>query len=269
MSAPLRPVAYVLAATRHGSMIVNRNDHHETTAGAFGVGQQLLANGCFDPGEIDLALGLLSARQRFFGPGVVALDGGANIGVHTIEWARHMYGWGRVIAFEAQEAVFYALAGNIALNNCWNAQARWAALGEAEGDLDVPEPDYLRPGSFGSLELRARKNAPEFIGQDISYDPLDCVRTHMQSVDGLSLDRLDFLKLDVEGMEAEVLLGSRATIARCRPVVMVEVIKSDEDAIARMLEGFGYRTIREGMGVNMLAVHEEDPTLGVLRQEPA
>lgn len=260
MSLPKRPIAYVLAATNHGSMIVNRHDYAQPTPDtAFGVGAQLLGQSCFDPEEIELALGLLNARREFFGPGVVAVDGGANVGVHTLEWARHMHGWGRVLAFEAQEPVFYALAGNIALNNCWNATARWAALGEHEGFIDVPEPDYLRPGSFGSLELRQRARN-EFIGQEVSYEVEDCVRTSMQTVDGLGLERLDFLKLDVEGMELEVLRGARATLERCKPVVMAEVIKSDRAALSALLEALGYGLIAEGMGINILALHATDRT---------
>src|SRR5205085_11332768 len=154
MSLPLRPVAYVLAATSHGTMIVNRNDHAEIPQGSYGVGHQLLTNSAFDPQEVGFVLDLLDLRRSLFGPGVFTIDAGANIGVHTIEWARHMHGWGNVLSFEAQEAVFYALAGNIALNNCWNATARWCALGERDGFINVPQPDYLSSGSFGSLELR-------------------------------------------------------------------------------------------------------------------
>lgn len=259
MSAPKRPIAYVLAATNHGSMIVNRNDHAESQGGGhYGVGYQLLANSCFDPEEVDLAVGLLHLRRQHFGDGVVAIDGGANLGVHTLEWARHMHGWGRVHAFEAQEPVFYALAGNIAINNCWNATARWAALGEQEGFLDVPEPDYLRPGSFGSLELRHGRN--EFIGQNVSYDAEDCVRTPMQTIDAMGLQRLDFLKLDVEGMEVEVLRGARATLERCKPIVMAELIKTDRAQLLAFLEGLGYEAITEGMGINALAFHRSDPS---------
>ena len=47
------------------------------------------------------------------GDGVVAVDGGANIGVHTIEWATAMTGWGSVIAIEPQERIYYALAGTL------------------------------------------------------------------------------------------------------------------------------------------------------------
>jgi FkbM family methyltransferase len=260
MNLPRRPVAYVLAATNHGSMIVNRNDHAEKGAdGVFGVGYQLLSHSSFDPVEVSLVLALLGWRRQYFGSGVMAIDGGANVGVHTLEWARHMYGWGRVLAFEAQEYVFYALAGNIALNNCWNASARLCALGEQEGYIDVPEPDYLEPGSFGSLELRQRKDT-EFIGQQVSYQAEDCVRTPMVSIDSLGMARLDFLKADVEGMELDVLRGGRDTLERCKPVIMAEVIKSDPQALSAFLKGLGYEVITKGMGDNLLAIHRTDPT---------
>jgi FkbM family methyltransferase len=266
MTLPRRPIAYVLAATNHGSMIVNRNDRHEYAEGqAYGVGHQLLTQSCFDPEEVDLALSLLAGRRQFFGPGVVAIDGGANLGVHTLSWARHMHGWGRVIAFEAQEHVFYALAGNIALNNCWNATARWAALGEREGHIDIPEPDYLRPGSFGSLELRQQRGT-EFIGQAVSYESDDCVRTAMQTIDALQLERLDFIKLDVEGMEMDVLRGARATLQRCKPIVMAEIVKSDGGALVAFLEELGYATITQDLGLNMLAIHASDPTGNEMRR---
>jgi FkbM family methyltransferase len=259
MSLPKRPIAYVLAATNHGSMIVNRLDRFESQPGlAIGVGHQLLSQSAFDPDEVDLALALLDARRRHFGPGVFAVDGGANIGVHTLEWARHMNGWGRVLAFEAQEYVFYALAGNIALNNCWNASARWSALGESEGHIDVPEPDYLRPGSFGSLELRRRQRT-EFIGQQVSYEEEDLVRTPMVTVDSLAVQRLDFLKIDVEGMEIDVLRGARATLERCKPIVLAEVIKSDQQQLVNFLQALGYGSIAR-VGLNLLAFHDSDPS---------
>jgi len=258
MPLPLRPIAYVLAATNHGNMILNRHDYHEVPGGAFGVGAQLMTQSCFDPDEVQLALQMLTLRRQLHGDGVFAIDGGANLGVHTIEWARHMHGWGRVMAFEAQEFVFYALAGNIAINNCWNASARWMALGERAGQIAVPEPDYQRPGSFGSLELRPR-SGNEFIGQDVSYDAADCVVTPMQSIDELAPERLDFLKLDIEGMELEALRGARATIERHRPIMLVEAIKVDRTALDAMLREMGYRVIP--MGINLLAVHTGDPVL--------
>ena len=125
-----RKLAFVLAATNHGSMIVNRFDQRmlDTDRG-YGVGYQLLETGSCDSLEVELATQLLELRRRYHGDGVLALDCGANIGVHTVEWATAMSGWGSVMAVEPQERLYYALAGNIALNNCFNAVAMHAAVG--------------------------------------------------------------------------------------------------------------------------------------------
>jgi FkbM family methyltransferase len=264
MSYPARPIAFVLASTNHGNMIVNRNDFAiKQDGGVFGVGFQLLTASQFDLNEIKLALLILDLRRRHFGDGVVAIDGGANVGVHTIEWARHMYGWGEVHSFEAQEAVYYALAGNIALNNCMNVRARLAALGESCGEMIVPRPDYTRPASFGSLELRQRENT-EAIGQPISYDTQDGVKVPVIDLPSLSLNRLDFLKLDVEGMELDVLRGARAVLEQHRPVMLIEMIKSDREAIQTFLTELGYRQF--DYGIDQLAIHESDPTLQHIHQ---
>ncbi len=168
-----------------------------------------------------------------------------------------MRGWGSVIAVEAQERVFYALAGNLTLHNAFNARAVWAALADVPGELGIPEPDYTKQGSFGSFELKARMGS-EFIGQPIDYDkPTSTVKQIM--IDGLGLERLDLMKLDLEGMEAEALDGARETIERCKPILFVETIKSDKDAIGAALKAEGYRVMPNGM--NILAIHESDPTM--------
>ena len=66
-----------------------------------GVGSHLLETATFDPVEVELALRVLEARRVNHGDGVVGVDGGANIGVHAIEWATAMTGWGSVTAMYA------------------------------------------------------------------------------------------------------------------------------------------------------------------------
>ena len=259
MPFPHRPIAFILAASNHGPLIVNRHDYNVSAPGcSYGVGHDLLQQSSYCAQEVAFACALLERRRHYCGDGVLALDGGANIGVHTIEWARHMHAWGRVLSFEAQEIVYYALAGNIALNNCLNARARLAALGERPGELIVPQPDYFTPASFGSLELRQHAHT-EDIGQRISYDPSAGTSVPMISIDSLGLARLDLLKLDVEGMELDVLRGARQTLLSCKPVLTVEVIKSDRAAIEGMLGELGYRYFPAGM--NLIAAHTEDPVL--------
>jgi FkbM family methyltransferase len=259
MRNPKRKIAFVLAASEHGTMIVNRLDYRMIDQlSGHGVGFQILEGASFDPEEVDLALSLLALRRQYFGDGVMAVDCGANIGVHTIEWANRMNGWGTVIAFEAQERLFYALAGNIAVNNCLNARAVHAAVAAKVGTMRIPTPDYLSPGSFGSLELRSRDGV-EFIGQPIDYADEKASTIGTITLDSLELARIDLIKIDVEGMELEVVEGAGASLVRCRPVLIVESIKTDKPKLGAVLEKLGYRLFE--MGLNLLAIHGSDKTL--------
>jgi FkbM family methyltransferase len=258
MANPPRKIGFVLAATEHGSMILNRFDYHRTPTQTYGVCFQLFGNAVYEPFETGHAVRMLAARRAHFGDGVVAVDCGANVGVHTLEWARSMTGWGSVIAIEAQERIFYALAGTIALNNCFNARAILAAVAATDGTMRVPTPDYLEPGSFGSLELR-QSETNEFIGQTIDYSGAKLTEIRMLAIDSLDLARLDLIKIDVEGMEIEVLEGARQIIERCLPIILVEHLKVGREALVAALTPYGYQLYYRGL--NALAIHPTDPSL--------
>jgi FkbM family methyltransferase len=251
-------IAFCLVSSDHGPMLVNRFDYnHISTGDYYGVGAQIMETGAYDPRDVKMLRDLLLCRRDHFGDGVVAMDCGANIGVHTLEWARLMKGWGSVVAVEAQERLFYALAGNITIQNCFNARAIWAAVSSTPGEISFPEPNYKAQGSFGSFELRPQMGT-EYIGQPIDYEkPTSTVKTIM--IDGLGLGRLDLLKIDIEGMEAEALQGAVETIRRCKPILFVETVKSDKKVIAAALRNEGYTILPNGM--NLLAVHKDDKTL--------
>jgi FkbM family methyltransferase len=251
-----RKIAFILAATDHGTLIVNRMDYQMTDPNSgYGVGYSLLDTSSYEPHEGAVAMQLLALRRQYFGDGVVAVDCGANIGVHTVAWAKGMTGWGHVTAIEEQERVFYALAGNIAINNCFNANAIHAAAVAQPGSLHIPVPNYSMPASFGSLELK-RADDNEFIGQVIDYANL--VEVRAISIDSLELQRLDLLKIDVERMEIEVLQGAAQTIERFRPIIIVESLKVPETAITAILEAYGYKWYK--LGLNLCALHPSDAT---------
>jgi hypothetical protein len=65
----------------------------------------------------------------------------------------------------------------------------------------------------------------------------------VETIDALSLDRLDLLKVDVEGMEVEVLAGAGATIRRLQPLLYLENDRegASSTALIASLEAFGYR----------------------------
>ncbi len=259
MPKPPRKIAFVTLATDHGTLIVNRFDQHivdQTTA--YGLGYQLLEAGRYDPAEVDLTLKLLDLRREHYGDGAIAVDCGANIGVFTVEWARHMTGWGVVMAFEAQERLYYALAGNIAINNCFNARAVHAAVASKPGTMKIPKPNYFAPGSFGSLELKQR-SATEFIGQVIDYSEDKMVAVPTTTLDSYSFPRIDLIKIDVEGMELDVLAGAGDCVAKNRPILFVEAFKVDSDELRAWLERFDYAVFEVGM--NLLALHRADKCL--------
>ncbi|MCK3656289.1 FkbM family methyltransferase [Pasteurellaceae bacterium Macca] len=259
MNHSLRPLAFVITSTQTGTMIVNRFDQQTNRIGeTYGVGYQYLSTSAFDPDEISLALNLLRLRRHYFGDGVIALDCGANIGAHTIPWGIEMTHWGEVLAFEAQERVYYALAGNIAINNLFNVRAMNIALGDDshQSHLDIPIIDYNQSASFGSLELKPLAT-PEFIGQDVNYQRTQPVP--LLALDKLNLQRLDFIKMDVEGMEQEVLNSGAQLIARFKPILLVEVLKSGIPAVKAILAPLGYQLF--AIGLNVLAIHQDDPCL--------
>jgi hypothetical protein len=112
------------------------------------------------------------------------------------------------------------------------------------------------PSSFGSLELRQSART-EFIGQHIDYSDAATQIVQMMAIDAIGLPRLDLVKIDIEGMEMEALQGARASIARFRPYLLVEKIKSNEAALVGFLAELGYKVFP--LGINLLAVHEADP----------
>jgi FkbM family methyltransferase len=262
MLQPARKLAFVLASSNHGAMIVNRLDFRTVDNVGTGVGLQILEQGAHDAIECELAVKLLMLRRRFHGDGVIGIDCGANIGVHTLEWATAMTGWGQVVAIEAQERIYYALAGNIALNNCFNAIAIHGAVAAEPGVMKIPCPDYLTPASFGSLELK-QSPTNEFIGQPIDYSDDKMIPVQKVPLDALNLSRCDLIKLDVEGMEVEALEGAHALIAAHRPILLIEHIKSGTERLRAFMAVHGYEMVEAG--INLLCIHNSDPVRQHLR----
>lgn len=255
-----RKLAFVLAATNHGTMIVNRFDRKPDSEA--GVGHAMFEAGAHGPVEVELTLQLLELRRRFHGDGVVGLDCGANIGALAVEWATAMTGWGSVVAIEAQERIYYALAGNIALNNCFNAIAMHAAVAAETGVMTVPTPDYLAPADFGALALKPRADSA-FIGQAVDYAGGTATPVQKVAIDALNLPRVDLLRIDVNGMELEALAGAAETIARSRPIVLVAAPEADREALRAHLAERGYHVVEAGH--SLLAIHKADETLTQLQ----
>ena len=128
----------------------------------------------------------------------------------------------------------------------------------------VPSPDYFLPSSFGSLELK-KKDTTEFIGQQIDYSEEKCNQVKVVTIDQLKLKRLDFIKIDIEGMEIEALNGAKKSIEQFKPQLLIEKIKSNESEIRAFVEKFDYQIFP--LGINILAIHNSDPVSKQLKIE--
>jgi FkbM family methyltransferase len=254
----LSVAAFVLVPVKYGAMIVNRFDQQQVEDGAIGVGFELLQFGEYQAAEAQTLFNVMQLKRRLNGDGVMVVDCGANIGAHTVNWAKAMSfddrsgGWGEVIAIEPQERVFYALAGNIALNNCWNARAIHAAAGAVPGSWAIPELDHRQPANFGGLNLQK---------WDETRDEFDLINVDFITIDGLHLPRLDVLKIDVEGMEPDVLDGAATTIRALRPVIYAEHNICGMEEIGRRLPGY----VCKWTTANVMCIHEGDPALSWLK----
>jgi FkbM family methyltransferase len=197
-----------------------------------GVGRQLREFGAYEGPQMELLARLAAAAQ-----GTAILDIGANIGVAAMVMARAAPAGMVVHAFEPQREIFCMLAGNAALNGLDNLRCHHLALGAGAGAVRVPVLDYRRAARFGSVELD--RAAQSDAGQDARDGAFDSVP--LSGVDALALGRIGLMKIDVEGMEPQVIAGAAATLARDRPLLYVEHLKCGRESLLGPLAALGYR----------------------------
>ena len=197
---------------RHGMWISNRHDIY--------IGRSMELYGEFSQSEIDVF-------RQFLRPGACVVEVGANIGTHTIPLAQLVGPQGNVEAFEPQRQIYYLLCGNVALNGLTNVNCRMAAVGREHGDIMVPTIRYDEANNFGGLALGACSTGE---------------RLPLVTLDEFHWEQCDLLKVDVEGMELDVLYGGQQTLQRCHPILYVE---NDREQLSAPLIEFllerGYR----------------------------
>jgi FkbM family methyltransferase len=200
-----------MAKTRCGTLLYNPHDRY--------VGRSLDLYGEYSNEEADLFRSLVK-------PGAIALDIGAHIGPHTLVLSTAVGPQGAVLAFEPQRVLFQMLCANLALNNHTNVYGYHAVVSDRPGTRFVPQFDYAVENNYAGLALG-------------NYQEGEKVR--MLTIDSLELRRCDFLKIDVEGMELEVLKGARETITCFRPALYVENDREEKSAaLIDFIRSLGY-----------------------------
>ncbi len=153
--------------------------------------------------------------EHFVRDGSTVLDIGAHHGYYTLLFSRKVGVEGRVVAFEPSPRERQRLALHLRINRCKNVAIEDCALGEAEGT--------------GQLHVAAARES----GLNSLRKPAVSVLTELVSIRTRCLDRVlrergiervDFVKLDVEGAELSVLKGATELLHRPpRPIILAEV----------------------------------------------
>lgn len=174
------------------------------------IARSVLENGTYEPH-------VTAFIERHVGPGAVCVDGGANIGVHTLTMARLAGPAGRVVSFEPNLLVAKILLRNLALNDLRNVVVRREALGSETTALAlrVPLSTSSEGGNAGLASLVALETGHETV--TVPVVRLDVL------AEELGVQRVDFVKLDLQGFEPQGLMGMRDIVARDRPLVILEV----------------------------------------------
>jgi hypothetical protein len=151
------------------------------------------------------------------------VDVGANIGTHTLRFAQLVGKTGEVHAFEPQRIVFQKLCATIALNDLSNVFTHNYGLGSKESLVSVKNV------TSGNIENFSIRNQQSELGEE---------NIKVITLDSLNLRKCNFIKVDIEGMEEEMLKGARKTISSCRPILFVEnnIIENSESLLTFIID---------------------------------
>jgi FkbM family methyltransferase len=175
--------------------------------GSFIERQNYLLGG-YEKELIDSFLSLLPPGRRG-----IAIDVGANCGIHAVAFARS---FGSVHCFEPNRRVIPALRRNLALNDLHNVTVHEIGLGERREEL----PFYAGDKANGGLGTFSTFDQYDFELIETGRFQVDTIDNYLApAVDG----RVDAIKIDVQGFEPHVLRGSRRLLASDRPYVWLEV----------------------------------------------
>ncbi len=178
--------------------------------------------------------------------GQVVYDVGAYRGAYSLFFSQRVGPAGQVVAFEPEARNFSLLRRNLERNRVSNVMPLQMALG-AERDLRTL---YSLPGmpTTASLAEEARTPLRRARGQA-------CIESLDELLDTLALPQPQFLKIDVEGMELEVLRGAARTLARTRPGLLIELHgcsrghkRARAAELAELLEPCGYALVHAESG---------------------
>lgn len=187
----------------------------------------------------------LNLMRRYIPNHATILDIGSNIGNHAIFFDKILRAK-EVIVIEPNPIAIHGLKINISLNQCKNINDRYLGVGLANGcfKAEIRIPENNLGGAF--LQMSTNKGVPVEKGDRF-----------------FSRKKIDFIKIDVEGLEVDVLDGLSKTIEKNRPAIFIEVQNNNEKKFRKWSEKNHYKIMatyrRYTVNENFLIVPFESP----------
>jgi len=160
----------------------------------------------------------------------VFLDAGSAYGYHALRAAALCQ---EVLSFEPQRVLYESQLLSLRDNGISNVRVIRSAVGDMDESVSMGRIDYSQIGNVGNLSV------------GVGGASVPCTR-----IDSLDLSRVDLIKCDVQGYEERVIIGALSTLARCRPVLVVEFesvhlerFGSSSKRLACLLRDAGYELL--------------------------
>lgn len=156
---------------------------------------------------------LIKYAEKYLNDDSIILDVGANIGTWSIPLAIKNR---KVYSFEPYDSSFYALCGNIFINKKENIiiPNHVALIDDSNKKTCMMLPETVNIGGCKLIECSEINNEQKY---------------SLRTIDSYEFEKIDFIKLDVEGQELNVLKGSIKTITKCKPIIFFECWSVDSN----------------------------------------
>lgn len=192
------------------------------------IGHNINVYGVYDKDALDLLFEFMTPLKDMFSNGM-ALDIGANIGNHSVYFDKI---FSRVCAFEPNPSTYQILAFNASYSK--SVRTYSYGLGDVSGVFDL----YEDPENFGGSSVK-----------NFGWVRQKPVPITIHRLDDLDIDftNLELIKIDVEGLEANVIRGGSKVIEKYSPIILLEqhakefCMPNGESETLSLLQSMGYR----------------------------
>jgi FkbM family methyltransferase len=240
----LKPVLKLYSIYNKNRIIIARRDNitYELHLNEL-IDSAIYYRGCFEPETTRFI-------ERYCHEGMTVFDVGANIGCHTLRFAKLVSSKGKVFAFEPMSWAFSKLKRNLELNHFDNVTIERLALGNKIQDSQSVEFACSWPLDRGAKTSESEHlHLGQAMRDIVSFTSID----EYVRVNGIN--NIDLIKLDVDGYEFQILQGAKNVLYVFKPLLLIELgvytlrsVGDEASELVAFLQNSGYNFYSERDG---------------------